>query len=305
MNATAFADTRIPDGTKIKVCTTELEAGKTIFELEDANHLLGNTEGLRKRLAEDGYLLLRGFQDRDLVLQARQEILEELGRLGLLSKDHPVSEGIVGPEKKGHMFKPEVIRTFKNYLSVVNSDRIMNLFAQLYGGPALTYDYKWLRAVPSEEWTGLHYDIVYMGRGTKNLHTCWTPLDDIPVNMGTLSILLGSQHFDKIRQTYGQMDVDRDKIAGWFSNDPLETQKKFGGRWATTNFRAGDVILFGMYLMHASTANQTNRFRLSSDTRYQLASEPVDERWVGKDIKGHDPKKNVIPMEEARAKWGV
>jgi hypothetical protein len=36
-----------------------------------------------------------------------------------------------------------------------------------------------------------------------------------------------------------------------------------------------------MNLVHASLDNQTDRIRLSSDTRYQRASEPADDRWIG------------------------
>jgi ectoine hydroxylase-related dioxygenase (phytanoyl-CoA dioxygenase family) len=69
----------------------------------------------------------------------------------------------------------------------------------------------------------------------------------------------------------------------------------------------GDVILFGLYTMHASTTNTTNRFRLSCDVRYQPANEPVDERWVGDTPRGHyrvqtGPMKE---MAEARREWGV
>ena len=63
----------------------------------------------------------------------------------------------------------------------------------------------------------------------------------------------------------------------------IETGKK------PADFHAGDVLLFGMYMMHASTDNHSRGFRLSSDTRYQLDSEPVDERWVGKNPPGHGP----------------
>jgi hypothetical protein len=71
----------------------------------------------------------------------------------------------------------------------------------------------------------------------------------------------------------------------------------------------GDALIFGMFTMHASLNNESDRFRISSDTRYQLASEPVDERWVGDQPLAHyawhaEPDK-VISMEEARSKWGV
>ena len=38
-----------------------------------------------------------------------------------------------------------------------------------------------------------------------------------------------------------------------------------------------------MTLVHGGLDNQLNRMRLSSDTRYQRASQPIDERWIGAD----------------------
>jgi len=103
------------------------------------------------------------------------------------------------------------------------------------------------------------------------------------------------------------MDVDRDKVTGWFSNDPQEITDEFGGQWATTEFNAGDVLIFGMYMMHASLTNTSNRFRISSDTRYQRADAPVDERWVGEKPKGHYGWQvgKTVDMAEARKEWGV
>jgi ectoine hydroxylase-related dioxygenase (phytanoyl-CoA dioxygenase family) len=42
----------------------------------------------------------------------------------------------------------------------------------------------------------------------------------------------------------------------------------------------GDVLVFTMRTVHAGTDNGTNLLRLSTDTRYQRADEPVDERWM-------------------------
>ena len=66
-----------------------------------------------------------------------------------------------------------------------------------------------------------------------------------------------------------------------------------------------------MYTMHASTTNTTDRWRLSADVRFQPASEPVDERWVGENPMGHYgwQEKNIDrptkSFAEARAEWGV
>jgi hypothetical protein len=49
----------------------------------------------------------------------------------------------------------------------------------------------------------------------------------------------------------------------------------------------GDLLTFRMDTVHASTDNRTHRIRLSTDTRYQRASEPADERWIGENPIGH------------------
>jgi ectoine hydroxylase-related dioxygenase (phytanoyl-CoA dioxygenase family) len=84
---------------------------------------------------------------------------------------------------------------------------------------------------------------------------------------------------------------------------------RFGGKWATSHFRMGDVVLLNMYLLHGSLTNCTNKFRISCDTRYQPAGEPVDERWIGEVPKGHtefwQPGVKLEPVEVSRRRWGV
>ena len=42
----------------------------------------------------------------------------------------------------------------------------------------------------------------------------------------------------------------------------------------------GDVLIFTMRTVHASIDNRTQTLRLSTDTRYQPADAPIDERWI-------------------------
>lgn len=292
---------------KVKIGKRELEmGGKYLTELRDSNDILGDTKALLERIEQDGYLLIRGFHDREQVLAARRGYLKQLHLKGHLLQDTNWEDGVVGPTGKGASFMGNNL-DMPALLDVVNSPKTMQFFDRFLGGKPLTFDFKWARAVGPGEFTGSHYDIVYMGRGTKKLYTLWTPLGDIAYDMGGLAFCLGSQHFERIKQTYGQMDVDRDNVVGWFSDDPIDIVDRFGGQWGTTTFEAGDVLIFGMYIMHASLTNTTDRLRLSVDTRYQLASEPADERWCGREPKGHYAwgKGEPIHMEDARSKWGV
>jgi len=42
-----------------------------------------------------------------------------------------------------------------------------------------------------------------------------------------------------------------------------------------------------MQTIPSSLDNQSPYFRISSDSRYQLATEPADERWIGPNPVGH------------------
>ena len=274
----------------------------TLGTLLESQHLLPDMQALHAQFAEDGYLLLRGLIDREKVKQARATILHYMHEQNVLTPDAPILDGVM--PRGGRGAKMKRIAYHEDVLAVIQATEIFDFFAAYFGEPALTFDYKWLRAVGNEQYTGAHYDFVYMGRGSGNLHTVWIPLGDTTVDHGTLAVCKGSHNlpsFARIRDTYGRMDVDRDGIDGWFTKDPMEIVEKFGGEWQTSEFFMGDIILFGMHTMHASTTNLTNRFRLSCDVRFQPASDPADERWVaggpGHTVHGI---KELISMEEAR-----
>jgi hypothetical protein len=294
---------------KVQMGVRELElGGPYLGELRDCNALMENVEALRERMAEDGYLLIRRFHDPQRVKAARRVLLENLAANGQIDTRYPLDEGVIAEGARGAFLGgAKAVTHTPEFLAVVESPEVMQFFTDFLGAPAITFNYKWLRAVGKGEFTGAHYDIVYMGRGTTNLYTVWTPLGDVPLEKGPLAILEGSHRLERLKETYGRADVDRDRLQGWFSNDPVEMVDKFGGRWLTTEFEAGDAIIFGMFTMHGSLNNVTNTYRLSCDTRYQRADEPADERWIGENPKGHEVhgKEALESIQEARKRWGV
>ena len=287
----------------------ELElGGQYLGALREANDLIGDAAALRQRMVEDGYLLIRKLHDPARVRASRRVILENLDANGQIDRAHPLDEGVIAPNARGSFLGgAKTITHTAEFLGVVESLELMQFFSDFLGAPALTFNYKWLRCVGHGDFTGAHYDIVYMGRGTRNLYTLWTPLGDVPYNKGPLAILESSHRMERLKETYGQMDVDRDHVTGSFSNDPLEMIERYGGRWLTSEFEMGDALIFGMYTMHGSLNNTTDQFRISCDTRYQRADEPVDERWIGENPIAHYAwmKGETVPMEEARKRWGV
>ncbi len=281
--------------------------------LEDGAHELGlmtptfdvlsNMNSARERMAQDGYLLLRNHLNKDEVLAARRFILEDLAREGQLDPDAPLMSGI--PKVGAQMwFRPELAQ--KNnpplqHLLYHRDGRLMQFFAEFLEGDILHFDFTWLRCIsPGTKATPSHCDIVFMGRGTRRLYTAWIPLGDTDFSMGGLMVLEGSHTNEELRRTYGQHDVDAycsnksddpaltaNGLNGWLSEDPNQIRQQLGGRWLTAEYEMGDVVVFCMDLVHGGTDNRSNRLRISSDSRYQLASEEVDDRWVGENPPGH------------------
>ena len=296
---------KVPDGTEVAMARKKLVFGQTICQLEDSNHLLGDISALRQQIDSAGYLLLRGFFDSAQISRARREILNYMSLQGALQPGTAIDQAVASSDRRGIRFTHSVVQQLPGFLEVVNSDPIMSFFDSFLGGPSMSLDHKWLRATPPGHNTGAHYDVVYMGAGSKELYTVWTALDDIPLEMGPLAVCLDSHQHQRLRETYGASDAHQNLLEGWFSDDPYELMEKLSFRWASTSFQAGDIMIFGMYLMHGSLDNMSARFRLSCDTRYQLADAEVDWRHMGENPDQIPKAEGRISIQDARANWGI
>ncbi|MDP6359642.1 MAG: phytanoyl-CoA dioxygenase family protein [Planctomycetota bacterium] len=295
---------------KITMGEHELDLpGKCFDTMIESNDIYGDAESMRSRMEEQGYLLFRRVLNKDTVMNVRRQMMEVLSEEGLLDENYPAIDGVAkDPAKGGFRGGSNRLTEAPAFVDLVRGGEVIEFFECFLGGEVRTFDYRWLRIAQPGKFTAMHYDVVYMGRGTKNLYTAWIPLGDVPIDEGALAVLEGSHRFERIKETYGQMDVDRDNFQGSFSADPVEIVDRHGGQWKTTFYNAGDLLVFGMFTMHGSLTNLTDRFRLSSDTRYQLASDPVDERWIGENPKSHyawGKEAAPTPTEALRKEWGV
>lgn len=160
----------------------------------------------------------------------------------------------------------------------------------LLGEPARAFDFVWLRPVPVGRASPLHFDHVYMNRGSDRVLSLWLPLGDVRPEEGPLMIVEGSQRFDDLKTRYRGHDVDRDPSRpGSLGVDPLAFARERSCRLLTGPFATGDVIAFGMFTLHGSCDNVSSagRVRLSCDVRYQPAADARDERWFGSPPPGH------------------
>ena len=283
----------------------ELEVTAHAFgELRESSEILLDGSALRERMADDGYLFFRGALSRKGVLEARRECVRRLSDAGRIEPDTDILEAV--PRRGGEVsyFQADLAEGNAPLHAVLYDGPMMEILGRLLGGPVRHYDFTWMRAVTPGGGTAPHCDVVYMGRGTKQLYTAWTPLGDIPITVGGLIVLENSHKRQDITGKYLSQDVDsycengpaaeavrtgklhwehpetHEAWDGAFSHDPPLLRQQLGGRWLTTDYKMGDVLIFSMATIHASLDNQGDTIRLSSDTRYQRTDAPVDDRWM-------------------------
>jgi hypothetical protein len=272
--------------------------------LRPSDDIAGDPAALAARLENDGYLYLPGYLDREEVLSARRHAVGILEADGLLKPGTDPMDAIARDGVR-LAFRPDLAVGNEALRRVLYTGRAMELYRGLFGEDVRHFDYTWFRAVGPGPGTRPHCDVVYMGRGTRDkLLTAWVPTGDVPVEVGGLMLLEGSHRQQERLRNYLERDVDvyctngrhaeaiesGEKAWEWdgsLSADPFTLREKLGGRWLTTSFRAGDLLTFPMHTVHASLDNPSRHIRLSSDSRYQPASLPADERWVGENPIGH------------------
>lgn len=204
-------------------------------------------------------------------------------------------------------FQPELVTGNVAMQRVVFGAEMEALMASVLEASVTHYRYVWFRTVGPGKGTAPHCDVVYMGRGTFDVLTCWVPFGDVDTSLGGLMVLEGSHRRRDLTGEYLAADVDsycengpgaekvRSGELGWehyqrpgeawdgsLSHDPRELQRQFGGRWLTSpRFEMGDVLVFTLGTVHASLDNQTDRVRMSADVRWQREGEAMDDRYAG------------------------
>lgn len=283
---------------------TSPESFGWLLDSNDAKH---DPEELRRRMERDGYLFLPGFFEREDVRAVRLKICDVLAAENLLDPSYPVDQARV-VEGAEMYFRPDIANgPAKPILDkVIYGERIMGFYSQFLGGPAAHYDFTWLRTIAPGLGTYPHCDVVYMGRGTHDVYTAWVPFGDVPLEVGGLIVMEGSHRNTPSLDSYRKMDVDTActnvpgksqtdadsrPFFGAIGDDAPGLRSDLGCRLLTCpEYRMGDLLTFSIYTVHGSLDNHSNEIRMSSDSRYQLASQPIDERWVGEEPPGHGGK---------------
>jgi hypothetical protein len=250
-------------------------------EMQDMSSL--SIGDLRHELDNNGFALLRGLLDPTKVAAARAIVTSQLDKSWKVidsSRGDPTAAYILPKNQQKKKSNSPLLLTgytpithHKDVLEVLEGPELEALFRGLFNGEdPCTYQVKWVRIMATGENTDEHTDYFRFAHQAqaRNMYTCWIPLGDYTVDEGTLAVCARSH----LLTGFGDNPDDSD---GWMAEGKRELPLDFRAEdpqweWCTADFRMGDVCVFDIRAVHASTPNLSDRFRISMDTRWQAAS---------------------------------
>lgn len=238
--------------------------------LVESQHLLNQPGALRERLAEDGYIFMRGLLDRARLLGLRMEILEICQKHGWLLPGSKLEEGKGRADAYSGYFEFTPVyremQYLENFHALAHDPQILKTLETALGGPVFPHARNIARITlpgSSKMTTPSHQDHVFI-QGSQEVYTVWFPLSDCPVALGGLGIARGSHRA-------GIFPTKEAEGTGGLCADVDESKYE----WHKGDFSLGDVIMFHSLTVHKAYDNTTaDLLRLSCDFRYQPFSAP-------------------------------
>jgi ectoine hydroxylase-related dioxygenase (phytanoyl-CoA dioxygenase family) len=242
-----------------------------------SNELLGNRAALRERFDEDSYLYFQDVLDPDKLKSLRKSMLTVLAEREWVRRAPYFMRGVATapPVREGDedfFTVYDDVQKLEEFHTLAHDDELMGVMREVLGDTAFPHPLKIARlGFPAhyEVSTPPHQDYPN-NQGTENLTAAWIPVGDCPTELGGLAVLRGSHR-------HGLLNLDTDLGAG-NRKAVLPQQLLEEHRWVTTDYSAGDVVLFRALTVHAALHNASEFFmRLSVDFRYQLEGEELTE----------------------------
>ncbi len=208
----------------------------TYGEVQVANEYLDDPTQLETVFQRDGYLFFRGVIDVSEILQVKHDLIQLFQAQGV------VKTGEAEPIWTG-----------------AELDKVDDV-------PNLRY------TLPDHSMyvTPAHQDFFFI-QGTSFFRTLWIPLMDIDDEVGGLAVAAGS-HKGGLREHAEQEGVYSYVFKG--RRQKGVKLEDIHNPWLTTDYHAGDVLIFHNLTLHWGLPNHSNRIRLSMDTRAQPAAAP-------------------------------
>ncbi len=241
----------------------------------------------QRKLANDGYLLLRGLLSRDDVLDVRERYFRRLDRSFFKDGDARAGRfsGRIPPMDKPFGVSGHPAHAFvrsAEFMAFADQPVLAQTAERLLGARV-----KRIRRTPFRHFvpgtskaSRAHADGAYICNDTSDVLTFWVPLGDCPVEAGGLVYLEGSHNLPEFDATVrAEAPTDRPGDRRPLTHDLKWIADRTGRRWLMADFEAGDVVVHLASIIHASLDPVCDVMRLSTDIRFVREGVTCDPRW--------------------------
>lgn len=274
---------------------------RELQELEISNDALHDTQELRDRLQQNGYLFFRGLLNRERLLKLRREMLTVMQAGGWLLNGTDPIDGIANPDARSTEGDPgytdvyHQVYKLESFHRIAHCSEIIKLLERIRGCAMMPQPQKVARLwFPryTEHTTPIHQDFVHF-QGTHDNLTCWSPVGDCPVELGGLAVLPGSHKVNRVLDHHFSLG------AGSLHVDP-GAHAELSQEWSTTHYQVGDTLIFPALTIHKALPNLTeDRLRVSLDNRYQRVGDPIAEHMLNPHLSSMSP----LSWDEVYENW--
>jgi Phytanoyl-CoA dioxygenase (PhyH) len=230
--------------------------------MRDSTSDAADGEVLRARMRDEGYLLIRGVIDQELIRTVTTEVLDVLHRAEWIAADGSLRPLAGGQEDPRYWTGFAGVQALESFHQMAFGQKLTAIMSALIG-PDM---FPWPGKAPYVIWPerlagpgGSHARPHQEGvRWSRDVLSTWISIGQTPVEQGGLAVLPYTQDMGYVDgYGYGQYD--------------------FGPQWATTGFEPGDVVIFHNFTLHGSLPNLTGSLRLSCAFKWQSARFPTPQ----------------------------
>lgn len=228
-------------------------------ELESCNHLLDDPVALNRFYDDNGYILLRGVFDPETVARARDEMLAVAAQLGLVEPGDATGRW-TGKPLPGSMEESDLYAGIAKRL--IEDPANLGIMEKVLGEPACSVPIVQYRTYPPRSKLGTVHQDGFYSPGIQDYRPVWVTLTPCSREMGGLALAVGQNkrgYFHNVGKP-NPFPIPRDAI-------PDDS-------WATTDYMPGDVLVVHPSTPHCGLPNNSDRLRISFDSRVQSAANP-------------------------------
>ena len=250
-----------------------------IKELRVSNDISDDSDALRRRMADEGYLFFKHLQDADALLNLRREMLTVMQAGGwLVAGTNPI-DGIADVSQQctegdlGYTDVYHEVYKIEAFHRIAHRPEVVKMVAKIAGRPVMPHPQKIARLwFPkyTDHTTPTHQDFVHF-QGNFETYTCWAPVGDCPIELGGLAVIPGSHKVNQVLDHHFSLGAGSLSI----------NEEDLNGQWHSTNYEVGDTLIFPALTIHKALPNVTeDRLRVSLDNRYQAIGDTIAEHML-------------------------